>query len=88
MTDFIRSSRLSGRTFLRLRDEEMAEIGINIRWRGALSAARDKLRSETWANRIVGFGSVPEGSQSPISPRLEVEEVASEEEEAGRCECT
>lgn len=90
ITDFIRTSRLSGRTFLRLRDEEMADVGINVRWRGALSAARDKLRSEAWSSRIVGFGSLPEvdTGESPISPRVEVEEAASEEEEQGKSSST
>ncbi|GAA6022871.1 hypothetical protein JCM10207_001429 [Rhodosporidiobolus poonsookiae] len=94
ITSFIRASRLSGRTFLRLRDADLHELGINVRWRPALAAARDALRREALGGRVLwGFQG---GSASPpradggahISrpslrrrPSVEVEGSASEDEQ-------
>ncbi|GAA5907816.1 hypothetical protein JCM6882_004565 [Rhodosporidiobolus microsporus] len=55
ITAFIRTSRLSGRTFLRLRDSDFEELGINVRWRAALTEAREKLRREAVAASEGGF---------------------------------
>ncbi|SCZ87278.1 BZ3500_MvSof-1268-A1-R1_Chr2-2g04744 [Microbotryum saponariae] len=64
ITEFIRKSRLSGRTFLRLRDEDMEEMGINLRWRRALSDAREVLKKEASNGRLFwGF----EGGAAPVA---------------------
>lgn len=55
ITSFIRASHLSGRTFLRLQDHDMEEMGINSRWRPLLSDAREKLRREVLGGKIWGF---------------------------------
>ncbi|GAA5841381.1 hypothetical protein JCM11251_006170 [Rhodosporidiobolus azoricus] len=52
---FIRHSRLSGRTFLRLRDSDFEELGINVRWRAALGEARERLKKEAVAASEGGF---------------------------------
>ncbi|GAA6054476.1 hypothetical protein JCM3770_001008 [Rhodotorula araucariae] len=65
ITAFIRTSRLSGRTFLRLREEDLEELGINIRWRAALLEAREVLRREALGGRVLwGF----EGAAPPPVP--------------------
>jgi hypothetical protein len=43
---------------LRLRDEELEEMGVNVRWRGVLRDARERLRMECLGGRIWGFGGV------------------------------
>ncbi|GAA5865364.1 hypothetical protein JCM8547_005069 [Rhodosporidiobolus lusitaniae] len=94
ITTFIRTSRLSGRTFLRLRDAEFAELGVNVRWRSALSKARDELLAAVAAGGGVnvplwGFeGGQPSAEQPPEeeeggrrkSVSLEVEGSADEDE--------
>lgn len=50
---FIRASRLSGRTFLRMRDGDFEELGINVVWRTALSEARDTLQREASGGRVM-----------------------------------
>lgn len=56
VVSFIRQSKLSGRTFLRLRDADLEEMGINVVWRPALSAARDILKAEAAGGRAMwGF---------------------------------
>lgn len=61
ITAFIRDSRLSGRAFLRLRDDDMESMGINVRWRPLLSDARDRLRREALGGKIWGFEGVRYG---------------------------
>ncbi|GAA5955360.1 hypothetical protein JCM21900_005785 [Sporobolomyces salmonicolor] len=77
ITAFIRTSRLSGRTFLRLRDADLEELGVNVRWRAVLNETREKLRMEALGGRVLwGFegARVPvpgeEGSQEPTSTML------------------
>ncbi|GAA5881482.1 hypothetical protein JCM16303_005672 [Sporobolomyces ruberrimus] len=62
ITVFIRNSRLSGRTFLRLKPADLEELGVNVRWRGALLEAGDKLRRESLGGRI--FWGYEGGRQS------------------------
>lgn len=62
ITAFIRNSRLSGRTFLRLKMADLEELGVNVRWRPALLEAGDKLRREALGGRI--FWGYQGGSQS------------------------
>ncbi|KPV74078.1 uncharacterized protein RHOBADRAFT_54639 [Rhodotorula graminis WP1] len=64
ITTFIRSSRLSGRTFLRLREADLDELGINIRWRQALLEARGVLRRESLGGRVL-WGFEGAGSAAP-----------------------
>lgn len=72
---FITSSALTGRAFLRLRDDELVNLGVNVRWRKALAQARDRLRREALGGVLLwGF----EGGQ-PREP-----EVAKEQEEPKR----
>ncbi|GAA5933814.1 hypothetical protein JCM10213_008601 [Rhodosporidiobolus nylandii] len=92
---FIRTSRLSGRSFLRLRDEDFDELGINVRWRRALSEARDALRAEleSQGRAMWGFGggaeepaakqAVPTSARPTLKRRtsVEVEGSASEDEQ-------
>ncbi|BGP42426.1 hypothetical protein JCM10449v2_006431 [Rhodotorula kratochvilovae] len=91
ITAFIRSSRLSGRTFLRLRDEDLGELGINVRWRAALLEARELLRREALGGRVLwGFeGAAPPPAPAPKGHRrggswqgtsVNVEGSASEDE--------
>ena len=65
ITTFIRSSRLSGRTFLRLREADLDELGINIRWRTALLEARGVLRRESLGGRVL-WGFEGAGSAAPL----------------------
>ncbi|SCV70177.1 BQ2448_1571 [Microbotryum intermedium] len=66
ITEFIKTSRLSGRTFLRLRDEDMEEMGINLRWRRALSRAREVLKKDASDGRVFwGF----EGGEAPVTTK-------------------
>ncbi|GAA5873640.1 hypothetical protein JCM3774_005002 [Rhodotorula dairenensis] len=51
ITAFIVTSALSGRTFLRLREADLEEIGINVLWRKALVVARDALKWEATGGR-------------------------------------
>ncbi|BGP50603.1 hypothetical protein JCM10450v2_006522 [Rhodotorula kratochvilovae] len=71
ITAFIRSSRLSGRTFLRLRDEDLEELGINVRWRAALLEARELLRREALGGRVLwGFeGAAPPPAPAPAASK-------------------
>jgi len=62
ITAFIRNSRLSGRTFLRLKSADLEELGVNIRWRSALLEAGDKLRRESLGGRL--FWGYEGGRQS------------------------
>ncbi|KAK4047330.1 hypothetical protein OIV83_005508 [Microbotryomycetes sp. JL201] len=56
VTSFVRASRLSGRTFLRLRDSDLESLGVNIAWRKALNEARARLRRESLCGRVMwGF---------------------------------
>lgn len=74
ITAFIRTSRLSGRTFLRLRDTEFEELGVSVPWRVALGKARDELleavrlggetRIELW-----GFGGGGEEDDATTQQR-------------------
>ncbi|BGO94240.1 hypothetical protein NBRC10512_006874 [Rhodotorula toruloides] len=69
ISSFISSSRLSGRTFLRLREQDLEELGVNIRWRKALMAQRELLRREALGGRVLwGFGSSTEAveHESPV----------------------
>ncbi|GAA5932226.1 uncharacterized protein JCM15063_001160 [Sporobolomyces koalae] len=52
ITAFIRNSRLSGRTFLRLKAADLEELGVNVRWRAALLEQGDQLRRESLGGRI------------------------------------
>ncbi|TNY17697.1 hypothetical protein DMC30DRAFT_405165 [Rhodotorula diobovata] len=65
ITAFIRSSRLSGRTFLRLRESDLEEVGINVRWRAALLEAREILRRESLGGRVL-WGFEGAGSTAPV----------------------
>ncbi|GAA5987388.1 hypothetical protein JCM11641_006951 [Rhodosporidiobolus odoratus] len=69
ITSFIRSSRLSGRTFLRLRDCDFDDLGINVRWRAALTLARDELAREA-AEASQGGRQMWSLAGPPISPLL------------------
>ncbi|KAK4335929.1 hypothetical protein RTBOTA2_004713 [Rhodotorula toruloides] len=69
ISSFISSSRLSGRTFLRLREQDLEELGVNVRWRKALMAQREVLRREALGGRVLwGFGSSAEAVEhkSPV----------------------
>ncbi|KAM0750956.1 hypothetical protein T439DRAFT_243765 [Meredithblackwellia eburnea MCA 4105] len=61
ITSFIRTSRISGRVFLRLKDQDLEEMGVNILWRAPLSMAREQLRKEALGGKIWGFEGVRYG---------------------------
>ncbi|GAA6061808.1 hypothetical protein JCM10212_004864 [Sporobolomyces blumeae] len=67
ITAFIRTSRLSGRTFLRLKHADLEELGVNVRWQAALLETGDRLRREALGGRIFwGFeGPRQDESDSP-----------------------
>ncbi|BGP34407.1 hypothetical protein JCM10296v2_006227 [Rhodotorula toruloides] len=70
ISSFISSSRLSGRTFLRLREQDLEELGVNVRWRKALMMQREVLRREALGGRVLwGFGSSAEAVES-TSPKV------------------
>ncbi|GAA5988956.1 hypothetical protein JCM5350_007496 [Sporobolomyces pararoseus] len=70
ITAFIRNSRLSGRTFLRLKSTDLEELGVNVRWRAALLEAGDKLRRESLGGRI--FWGYEGGRHNEEGDRLEI----------------
>ncbi|KAI5476701.1 hypothetical protein MNV49_007359 [Pseudohyphozyma bogoriensis] len=69
ITAFVRSARISGKVFLRLRDDDMEDLGINVLWRPTLSEARERLRKEALGGRMWGF----EGVRRERTPEAEVE---------------
>ncbi|GAA6036466.1 hypothetical protein JCM8097_003521 [Rhodosporidiobolus ruineniae] len=84
ITSFILTSRLSGRTFLRLREQDIDELGINVRWRGALTAAREKLLADVAAQQDGalgvplwgfqgGFGAFSPPAEEYLSPSLDLD---------------
>ncbi|GAA5995838.1 Saf4/Yju2 family protein [Rhodotorula paludigena] len=69
VTSFIVASRLSGRTFLRLREQDLEDLGINVLWRKALLDAREVLRREALGGRVLwGFEGA---ASSAATPELE-----------------
>ncbi|KAK4055352.1 hypothetical protein OIO90_003190 [Microbotryomycetes sp. JL221] len=66
VTAFVRASRLSGRTFLRLRDSDLESLGVNVVWRKALNEARAILRRESLCGRVMwGFEGGTEVGDRP-----------------------
>lgn len=52
----MRSSRMGGRVFLRLREEDLEAEGLNFKWRKLMVEAVRKLRRDCLRGRIFGFG--------------------------------
>lgn len=66
---FVKDSKINGRMFLRLNDEDLDNLGINLKWRDALLAASRVLRQNVIKGRIWGgTDSPPSGSISPSLP--------------------
>ncbi|GJN93473.1 hypothetical protein Rhopal_006530-T1 [Rhodotorula paludigena] len=66
VTSFIITSRLSGRTFLRLREQDLEDLGINVLWRKALLEAREVLRREALDGRVLwGFEGAAFSAATP-----------------------
>lgn len=69
VTDFVRSSGLTGRRFLRLREKDLLEeYGINIAWAKIMAEARERLRIECLRGKILGFGGANEDADELASP--------------------
>lgn len=81
ITAFIRSSHLSGRSFLRLKDSDLDELGINKKWKPLLSLVREKLRREVLGGKIWGFGSDATIDNNGNQGVEKVEEKVEQEEE-------
>ncbi|KAH9918923.1 uncharacterized protein BXZ73DRAFT_52673 [Epithele typhae] len=64
---FVKGARIGGRTFLRLTEEDLEQLGMNKKWRTALLAAARNLRQNVLKGRIWGGADSPGGSPSPES---------------------
>ncbi|EMD33374.1 hypothetical protein CERSUDRAFT_117987 [Gelatoporia subvermispora B] len=70
---FMKQASISGRTFLRMTEEEFEALGMNNKWRGALLAASRNLRQNVIKGRIWGPETSPPstpGSSSPLPVHL------------------
>lgn len=52
VTAYVRNARMGGRTFLRLREKELAAEGLNLKWRKLMIEAVKRLRRDCVRNRI------------------------------------
>lgn len=95
ITAFVRTSRLDGRTFIRLKEVDLEEMGVNVVWRKALLEAKNTLRREALGGKVFwGFEGVRYGDgegweDQPVQkPKLERRpsnvEGSDQEEEAGK----
>ncbi|KAF9042668.1 hypothetical protein BDZ89DRAFT_1156218 [Hymenopellis radicata] len=66
IANFVRESKISGRSFLRMKEDDLAQFEINKLWRSALLSASRSLRQSVLKGRIWGFGSAIE--ETPCSP--------------------
>lgn len=53
VSHFIREGGLTGRAFMRLTERDLAEMGVNVKWRPMLLEARERLRKDSLAGRIM-----------------------------------
>lgn len=97
ITAFVRTSRLDGRTFIRLKEVDLEEMGVNVVWRKALLEAKNTLRREALGGKVFwGFEGVRYGDgegwdseeQPSRKPKLErrpsMVEGSDQEEEEGK----
>ncbi|KAK0472019.1 hypothetical protein IW261DRAFT_1424628 [Armillaria novae-zelandiae] len=59
---FVRESKITGRSFLRMKEEDLEQFEINKLWRSALLSASRSLRQNVLKGRIWGFGNGIDGS--------------------------
>ncbi|KAG7444646.1 uncharacterized protein BT62DRAFT_995167 [Guyanagaster necrorhizus] len=59
---FVRESRITGRSFLHMKEEDLEQFQINKLWRSALLSASRSLRQNVLKGRIWGFGNGIDGS--------------------------
>ncbi|CAO1617641.1 unnamed protein product [Parajaminaea phylloscopi] len=52
LSNFVRNERMSGKAFLRLRERDLADKGMNMRWRRLMSEASRRLRRDALRRRI------------------------------------
>jgi hypothetical protein len=52
VTSYVRQSRMAGRQFLRIREQDLADEGVNLKWRKLMVEAVKKLRKDCVRNRI------------------------------------
>ncbi|KAK9900218.1 hypothetical protein P389DRAFT_187279 [Cystobasidium minutum MCA 4210] len=71
---FVVQRGLTGKRFLRLRNQDLIEMGINVNWCRVLSTARERLRRECLRGRIFGFTVQPAGSEGTSILQEEGEE--------------
>jgi len=65
---FALREKLTGRTFLKLGDENLAAMGVNQLWREALLSASRTLRKKVLKGRIWGFGSPADAESENTTP--------------------
>ncbi|KAK0193291.1 hypothetical protein F5146DRAFT_1029970 [Armillaria mellea] len=63
---FVRESKITGRSFLRMKEEDLEQFQINKLWRSALLSASRSLRQNVLKGRIWGFGNGIDGSPYSI----------------------
>ncbi|KDQ19283.1 hypothetical protein BOTBODRAFT_170400 [Botryobasidium botryosum FD-172 SS1] len=67
---FVVQQKLTGKSFLRLTDEDLDSTGVNQLWKDALLYSSRALRKNILKGRIWGFGSPPDLSHSPSNRRV------------------
>ncbi|GBE90057.1 hypothetical protein SCP_1800790 [Sparassis crispa] len=70
---FLRSRMVSGRTFLKLSDEDLQSMGMNKKWRQVLLSASHDLRQNMLKGRIWGTEASPSSSPGSASPAIPVD---------------
>lgn len=73
---FVVQRGLTGKRFLRLRNQDLIERGININWCRVLSTARERLRRECLRGRIFGF--TVQDTNASITPSAQEAEEGEE----------
>ncbi|KAL9931957.1 hypothetical protein V8E36_009272 [Tilletia maclaganii] len=61
VTAFVRASRMNGNVFLRLREQDLAEAGVNRKWLKLMLASGEALRRDCVKCQIWGFGGGGDG---------------------------
>ncbi|KIY64165.1 hypothetical protein CYLTODRAFT_381226 [Cylindrobasidium torrendii FP15055 ss-10] len=69
IANFVRESKITGRSFLRMKEEDLEQFEINKLWRTALLSASRSLRQSVLKGRIWGFGntSLEDPLASPLT---------------------
>lgn len=85
VTAYVRSSRMSGRAFLRLSEKSLERQGLNLKWRKLMVEAGRKLRRDALRGRIWGYesGSLrwPKSAQDLEREEADEEDASQEEDQ-------